>query len=451
VAGAGSDGVASAAAAEEGASSVSSRDRWYASIVAFLAWTLSVYDYILFGTLLPLIAKDFGWSVAQSTLIATWVSVGTLVTSFLVGPLTDYLGRRMALIFTTAAAAVSSGLAALTFHPIYLICVRSLSGFGYSEQAVNTTYLSELYGPARRGFLYSFVQGGWPIGVLFAAAVAAISLPFIGWRGVFAVATFPLIVIFLLGLRLKESPRFERMREVRRLAAQGRTREASRLATTYGLDVHRTRKLPYIELLAPDVRRHTIFVIVAFFLNWTGGIPFAILGTTTLTQGKGLTFTNSLLLLILSNALAYVGYVVHGYLGDRIGRRDTVACAWILCAVSYLIMLFAADGFWPVLVTYSIGLFFEIGAYSALFSYLGESYPTHIRGTGAAFANAMGPIGAIAGTALFTALLSAHLAVVNAAAFSGVIPIFLSGVFLFGGRRIPPGRTLEELAVQGAG
>ncbi|MFZ0215259.1 MAG: hypothetical protein WAM30_04880 [Candidatus Dormiibacterota bacterium] len=56
----------------------------YASIVSFFAWMFSVYDYILFGTLLPVIAKDFGWSTGFSTFVATWVSVGTFLIAFTV-------------------------------------------------------------------------------------------------------------------------------------------------------------------------------------------------------------------------------------------------------------------------------------------------------------------------------------------------------------------------------
>lgn len=32
----------------------------YTSLVCFLAWVFSVYDYTLFGTLLPKMANDFG-------------------------------------------------------------------------------------------------------------------------------------------------------------------------------------------------------------------------------------------------------------------------------------------------------------------------------------------------------------------------------------------------------
>ena len=65
-----------------------------------------------------------------------------------------------------------------------VILVRSVSGLGYAEQGINGTYLSELYVASddprvvrRRGFLYAFVQGGWPFGALLAAALTAILLP----------------------------------------------------------------------------------------------------------------------------------------------------------------------------------------------------------------------------------------------------------------------------------
>lgn len=417
----------------------------YASIVAFFAWMFSVYDFILFGTLLPLIAKQYGWSTATSTAIASWVALGTFLVSLTVGPLADYLGRRNALLATTVGAALSSGLTALTFSPVYLILVRSLSGFGYSEQAVNTTYLSEIYGARRRGFLYSFVQGGWPIGVLFAAFMTGILLPSVGWRGVFLVATFPAIVIAVLRLRLPESPRFAQMHEVRTLLAQGADDQARQVGASHGINVGKARRFTYAQLFDADVAKHTVFLGLAFLLNWFSIQTFAVLGTTILTAGKGLTFQNSLFLLILSNALAFIGYVLHGYLGDIMGRRETIIGAWVLAALCYTLMLVVAHTPFAVLVTYSAGLFFQIGAYSALFTYMGESFPTRMRGTGAAFINAMGPIGGILGSVVFTIALKSHVSIPDAAVWSGAIPLFLSAILLLGARRVPPGKTLEEI------
>ena len=89
---------------------ISRGDLIYASVIAFLAWVVCVYDYIMFGTLLPKMADDFGWATAISTTIATVVAIGTFFVAILVGPMIDYLGRKRSLIITTAGTAISSGL-----------------------------------------------------------------------------------------------------------------------------------------------------------------------------------------------------------------------------------------------------------------------------------------------------------------------------------------------------
>lgn len=417
----------------------------YALVVSFFAWVLSVYDYILFGTLLPVIALSFHWSTSVSLEIATWVSVGTFIISFLVGPMTDYLGRRNSLMVTTFGAALSSGLTGFTMSPLYLVLVRSLSGLGYSEQAVNTTYLSEIMGPGRRGFLYSFVQGGWPIGVLFASLMVAILEPHVGWRGTFLVATFPAIVIVILWSRLKESPRFLQMKQVRNLMKSGNISDAGRLAKEYNIDHTKVEKSSIRQMFGKDVRKHSIFLCLAFMMNWLAVQVFAVLSTTVLVSGKHLTFTNSLFLLILSNALAYVGYLVHGYVGDKIGRRATVGIAWILGGISFAVLLLFAHGFVAVVTTYGIGLFFLIGAYSAMMSYVSESFPTRMRGTASSVVNSMGPIGGILGTAIFASITGSG-SVITGAMVAGVIPLLLSGILMFGARAIKPGQTLESIS-----
>lgn len=418
----------------------------YALVCSFLAWMFSVYDYILFGTLLPVIAATYHWSPQVSLRIATWVAVGTFVLSFAVGPMTDYLGRRNSLMLTTLGAALSSGLTALTMSPLYLIIIRAFSGLGYSEQAVNTTYLSEIMGPGKRGFLYSFVQGGWPIGVLFASLMTAVLEPHVGWRGVFLIATFPAIVIVILWSRLRESPRFERMKQVRNLVKAGRVEEAEVLGKEYGIASEKMNKSSLSQMFGPDVRKHTIFLGLAFLMNWVAIQIFVVLSTTILVNGKHLSFTNSLFMLVFSNALAYVGYVTHGWIGDKVGRRETVVVSWILAGLSYGAMLLLANGFMAVMITYSIGLFFIIGSYSALFSYMSESYPTRMRGTAASVINAMGPIGGIVGSALF-AMFTGSSGLIMGAFFAGVIPLILSGLLMLGARQVKPGQDLEAISI----
>lgn len=79
-----------------------------------------------------------------------------------------------------------------------LTAIRSVAGLGYAEQTVNATYLSELYTALddpklnkRKGFVYSLVQGGWPVGALVASALTAILMPIIGWQGSFILQHYP--------------------------------------------------------------------------------------------------------------------------------------------------------------------------------------------------------------------------------------------------------------------
>ena len=80
----------------------------FATWIAFFAWVFAVYDFILFGTLLPEIGRHFNWGEVEQAQIATWVAVGTAVVALAIGPIVDKLGRRKGIIFTVAGSATST-------------------------------------------------------------------------------------------------------------------------------------------------------------------------------------------------------------------------------------------------------------------------------------------------------------------------------------------------------
>jgi MFS family permease len=407
------------------------------TIVCFLAWVFSVYDFVLFGTLLPKIAESFGWSTDHAATIATWVTVGTFVVSLTVGPLLDRVGRKPALIVTTAGAAVASGLTGLVGGAASTVAVRSISGLGYSEEVVNSVYLNEMYGKSRsRGFMYSFVQSGWPVGALLAAAFTSLLLPHVGWRWVFVIATFPAIIIVFLGMKLRESPAFVALKRSRELRKEGRQEEAARLAELYGLDISRDHESGLRQIFAPDLRRHTICLSLAWLFNWMGIQVFSVLGTTILTDGKGVSFSSALVVLILANAAGFLGYLFHGWLGDKIGRRTTIIAGWTIGGIIMTAMLFGPDSSAYVIPMYALGLFFLNGPYAAMLFYMGESFPARVRGVGPNAAHVMGPVGAILGSALLAGLLSAGFVATTAAFVAGALGMFLSGLVMLGTRKV---------------
>ncbi len=418
---------------------ITKRDTRFATVTAFLAWVFAVYDFILFGTLLPKISEEFGWSTATAAGISTAVAVGTFIVALLLGPLVDRIGRRRGMILTVTGTAIASGASAATMNTAYLVGVRSIAGLGYSEQAVNATYLNEIYDVTEdetirrhRGFVYSLVQGGWPIGVLLAAALAALFEPLVGWRGSFLIGTFPAIVIAVLRRGLKESPQFQIQQRERQLAKQGRSEEADALARNYGLaPASEALKAPFVAIFQGTQLRNTVFLGLGFLLNWFGIFVFSFIGTTVLTEGRGVTFNNALQILILSNAVGFLGYLFHGWLGDRIGRRNTIAIGWLLGGACFALMLTVAQGAAAVVTLYALGLFFQIGPYSALLFFMAECYTTHNRATGTTFINALGQVGAILAGTIVTWMLSTGASLNTAALIVGAGGIAASGVITF--------------------
>jgi MFS family permease len=420
------------------------------SAVCFLAWVFSVYDFTLFGTLLPVIADEFGWSTAHSATVNTWVSVGVFLVCLAVGAILDKLGRRRALIITVLGAALSSGLTGLAGGALTLVVIRAFSGFGFSEELVNAVYLNEMYVKVkRRGFMYSIVQSGWPVGALLAAGLTAVLEPAVGWRWTFFLAMLPAVLVAVAATRLPESPAYAALRESRRLRAAGQVEEAERFAEEQGLaeSAHKASRLK--DAFTPDLRRHTTCLALAWLFNWMAIQVFSVLGTTVLTDAKGFSFGNSLVVLILANATGFCGYLFHGWVGDRIGRRTTIIGGWAIGAVVSAAMLVGPDSAAYVIVMYALTLFFLNGPYAALLFYMGESFPAAVRGLGGNVAHVMGPVGGIAGSALLAILLSAGTGMGTAALVAGSAFMLLSGLVMFGARQTH-GRSAEDLAVDGA-
>ncbi|MFF0795060.1 MFS transporter [Streptomyces spiralis] len=424
---------------------MSAADTRKATIMALLAWMFAVYDYILFGTLLPPISHQFGWSETTTSLVSTLVSAGTAIVALAIGPVVDRIGRRRGMILTVSGTALASAASALTPGIGYLVGIRALGGLGLAEQAVNATYLNEIYAVTEdekikkhRGLVYSLVQGGWPLGVLFASAFVAIFLPVVGWRGCFLIAVFPAAVIAVARRGLKESPQFELEMQMRELRKQGKPTQATALATEYS--VVEQSSTPLAAIFRGKALRTTLILGLAWPLNWFGTQVFVILGTTVLTEGKHVSFTGSLVMLIVINAVGYLGYIFHGWAGDRMDRRVVIAGGWLLSGVMFTLTLTVASGTLAVVILYSVGMFFQIGPYAPLLYYMGECYETQCRATGTTFLNALGQPGAILAGVLTTTLLASGASWNEAALAVGAAGVFASGLVMLGARKA---NTLE--------
>ncbi|MGC0367117.1 putative MFS transporter [Rhodococcus sp. 27YEA15] len=405
---------------------VSTRDIRRSTIICMIAGIVAVFDFILFGTLLPRISESFSWSTSQALLVSTLVSVGTAVVLFGIGPLVDRLGRRRGMISTVLGTAVSSAATAAVTGGVSMVAVRSVSGLSLAEQSVNATYLNELYNAAEdekvtrnRGFIFSAVQTAWPLGALTAAGFVAVVGSLLGldqWRWIFLIATVPALIVAYWCRSLRESPQFLVQNAARETGVGGEGSISTIFKRTY--------------------LRNTIVLSLAWLFNWMAIQTFSVLGTTVLEVGKGFSANNSLMIVVVSNLVAMLGYLAFGWLGDRISRVKIISFGWLIGAALFTAMLAGPDDTAFVLVTYMAGLFFLLGPYAAVLVFQSECYPTECRATGGAFAFAMSQPGAIFGGLLLSAATGLGWSYGSAALAVGAGSCLLSGLIMFSARTI---------------
>jgi len=426
---------------------LSAADITYSTWIAFFAWAFAVYDFILFGTLLPVMGEHFGWDEAEQTEIATWVAIGGAIIAFVIGPIVNRIGRRRGIILSVGGTAICSVLTAVCagMGKIPLALARSGAGLGYALEGVNAVYLTEIYAASDnpklvkwRGFIYSLVQSGWPVGALLAAGLTALLLPYIGWQGCFVFAAIPALVIALLARKLKESPQFQIHSRINQLRKVGQDDKAQALAKAFQVNYQAHANAGVAAAFRGTALHPTLVLSLALLLNCSTVQVFSVLGTSVIISVHGLSFENSLWILVLSNLVGFIGFLFHGWLGDRIGRRNTIAIGWMLGGVVFFFMIKAPGDLLPVISLYSIGLFFLTGPYSALLFLMGESFPTSIRATGGAIVHAMGLVGAILASFGITSMLNMGSNWHAAALWFGALPCFLSGLVMWAVKHVDP-------------
>ncbi len=122
---------------------------------------------------------------------------------------------------------------------------------------------------------------------------------------------------------LKESPYFLKLQHLRKLRREGQEQASLQLSGRWKIDIARDRKNTYAELFAPDMRKHSIAVGLMFFFKIIGDVQMTVLATSILAQSKGIELTGALWTIVFGNAVAILGYLLFGWLGDRIGpARD---------------------------------------------------------------------------------------------------------------------------------
>jgi MFS transporter, putative metabolite:H+ symporter len=361
-------------------------------VICGLAWAADAAEVLLIGFALPQVIDDLHVSSLEASLIVTATFLGMMTGAWVAGPLGDRIGRKTALQAAIVCSSVFGGLTALSPDGWWLAALRAVTGLGLGAALpLNFALVAELLPRRNRGRNLVLMEAFWALGTVFAAGLAWLIMPTLGWRWLLASTALTIVVVVWIRRDVPESPRFlatagrrdDVARVLARIAAvNGRTAPPEQLQQPTA-----TPGAPVKALWRPAFRRKTAMLWVAWYCIALGyyGL-FTWLPTIFVQRGFEFVVTYRYTFLL---AVAQVpGYLSAAWLIERWGRPRTLGvylAGGALCTYAFV----AATTTTGIVAAAVLMSFFALGAWGALYAYTPELYPTAIRATGTGWASGM--------------------------------------------------------------
>jgi MFS family permease len=315
----------------------SERERWNVIMSSSLGTSFEWYDFLLYGALAPVIAKQFFSGVNETaafifallTFSAGFVArpFGSLV----FGAIGDVVGRKRTFVATIVLMALPTFLVGLLptyatwgiYSPIALIVLRVLQGLAVGgEYGGALVYVAEHSKSGKRGFDTSWLCAMTPVGIILALSATLLTRTLSGetalmewaWRIPFLGSILLFGISMWLRLRLKESPIFLEMKAATSREVRNPIREAfgswrlvrTSILLTFGVNT------------AIGVLAYTAEFYTQFFMGKTLGIDGVTINWIMLPS------------LLLSIPL----YIAFGWLTDKLGRKPVFVAGALLGALT---------------------------------------------------------------------------------------------------------------------
>ena len=385
-------------------------------LLSSLIYGLTAMNVLLIAAVLTPIIADFGLKQQPlvSGLLLSMGYLGMFVGALSCGILADRIGRKKTLLFTISTMTVFTALNSLAPDPATMAFLRFLAGVGLGGSLPQPgVYISE-YVPAKyRGRFLGLVETSWVYGALLSLIFPRLLFPMVGWRPTFLVALVPLLLIPIVLFLAPESLRY--------LQFKGKTGEAIALLKMHNLlptDFDKTRLQSVSagkigvgaalkELWSRGFRKRTALLWISWaVLVYTYHGIFIWLPTFYASPPLNLTVVRSIEWVLVVTLAQVPGYYSAALLLDRVGRKPIAIAYLALAGVGSVLLSLTLQPtsilLWSIVIS-----FFNLGAWSALYAYTPELYPTRVRGTGSGAAASIGRLaGVIAPTA--TPLLFAY-------------------------------------------
>jgi len=424
---------------------------------------LDLFDFFLIAFVVTEIADEWDLTFGQAAVILLAAGFGAILGSIAWGRAGDRFGRRRPLIAGILTFSLATG--ALAAAPNdgwwYLAALRFVVGAGVAGVAVIAVPLTLEFTPTRlRTYVTGFVTTAMvPIGIMLAAVMAAVLIPAIGWRPVFAIGMLPALLAIFVARYVPESPRW--------LADQGRLEEARGVIAwlterpEHELALEAPPPPPEQGTRYSDLFRYRGSVLVTA-LAWLGGSVavsgLVLWGPTFLERILEIDSDEAALLFVFVTLGSLGGRLFFSFVPQRVGRRK---CGMLMGFGGAPLLAVAAfsgrseiAGVSLFLIALSAAAFFVDGGFANLAPYTPEIFPTRLRTHGMGLAWAVSGVGRIIGPGVIALIAGTGDLIDPSATLDALAPsfLFLAAFSVIVGLGFvlvdiePHGRDLETLA-----
>ena len=324
------------------------------------------------------IADKVGLSATSLGAGLALIRLASLASLPLVG-LADRVGRRrMILGVTVAGLALTVTAAASPSYWWFVVIFAFGRPLLSATNALADVMAAEETSARGRSTAVALVAAGYALGAGTSAVLHSLASSVLGFRGLFALAVVPLVVVVLLRHWVEEPSRFtvaeaEADHPTPVLGAVGR-RFRGRVATlcviAFALSVITGPANSFVFLFAQDVLHQPGYITAS--------------------------------MVVAAGALGLGGLLAGRWLADHVGRRPTCTVAMVGLALSATLTYSGSRG--ALVAGYVLGIVSGSVLAPAIGSFLAELFPTSVRASGVAWWVAAGVLGAGVGLVVFGAV-----------------------------------------------
>ncbi|XP_063826951.1 organic cation transporter protein-like [Ostrinia nubilalis] len=340
----------------------------------------------------------------KRTLVGTIHNIGMLVSLPIFGYISDRWGRKKALILScTLVGAIGSLKAFSISYEMYVIVEFLETVAGASAFPAAYILTIELLGQDKRVLTTAFLGIMLVLGGL---SFAMLAKTFTYWR-TFILVVYPPSLLFLLYIYLLPE-------SIRWLLSKGRKDEAVEIImkaaktnnvtlsdeTMKQLTEEKTKPIEekleakneqglWMQVLRSPIIMTRLAICSWWWITCTFVFYGLAINSVSLAGDK---YTNYMLVV----SVEVIAVVTNALVLDRIGRKRTLLAAYVVCGFACVAITFVPkDLSWLATLLYLLGKIAITQAFSGIYMYTSELFPTHARHSLLGFCSMVGRVGSI--------------------------------------------------------